>query len=505
MSDYAPLPDTDHKSSTAQESPARTDLSTAEAQRSSDFKINPSNSNGDLPTDNNITAKLHSTNVPLSRRQQMAINLGKTNGNRYVQRLLDAPPTIQRDGEGGSPTWSPPSVFEIESTNLTTRQDAGLAALVMSDRMSSIQRIVPAGYDTTALANSARSISTLIRQMGTEGDLTQDNINQLNIYTVYAETAMENALTAIRQEIRLNLRSLASPPDTSGLDQMEARIAEQLHTTFINGANDSAVASLRAGLDAINDYKSKADTVATWAGRVTSMVGASRINEMITRFSTNSELLGQGLTRLRQVVQAADVVQSLATANHTDVGTNQHSLAQFRAAVDAIDLAMSFASAVPLIGTLWSDFYAPMTRSILNMLEIIFNLQDRQGREMQMVEWMTNNSVDPSSGRAPRITPGLQQYFPGGQPVLDFMYVLMNDGDPAVTPAVDSYFREHLGQFNAGLGDRDQLQTESDSTWYNPLSWGSEERTVNLVSWLRQNGRTVWAQLYGDLPTTLRP
>ena len=248
--------------------------------------------------------------------------------------------------------------------------------------------------------------------------------------------------------------------------------------------------------------KEHVDRVATWARRATSLLTTPRINQFLDNFLRRSEQLGTGLQHLQHLAQSAQAMNTLFTRNG---GTSQDSIAQFRATLDLIDVGMTFVRGVPLIGQLWSDYYSPMTRAILNQLQIIFDIQDRQGREHQLVEWMINNAADPASGVAPRITPYLAQYFPGGQPVLNFMFALVNGHTPTVTSAVESFFVEHEDQFNAGLEERDQLETESTAEWYNPFSWvGAETHATNLLDWVTQHSRTVWAQLYGDLPYTLQ-
>lgn len=107
-------------------------------------------------------------------------------------------------------------------------------------------------------------------------------------------------------------------------------------------------------------------------------------------------------------------------------------------------------------------------------------------------------------GTTPIIPAALIMFFPGGQPILDFMYPLVNDGSASPNATVEQFFLQRRSQFNAGEGNSNQLQSESHSHWYNPLSWGENDTAPNLMDWVTRNSDTVWAQLYGSLPHSLR-
>ena len=84
------------------------------------------------------------------------------------------------------------------------------------------------------------------------------------------------------------------------------------------------------------------------------------------------------------------------------------------------------------------------------------------------------------------------------------MYNLVNGGGATVTGEVEAFFVARKDLFNAGEEDKNKLKSESESHWYNPLSWGAKETSPNLMSWVTRNADTVWSQLYGSLPHSLR-
>lgn len=96
---------------------------------------------------------------------------------------------------------------------------------------------------------------------------------------------------------------------------------------------------------------------------------------------------------------------------------------------------------------------------------------------------------------APLIPPQFAKYFKGGQPVFGFMYALMNGGNPSVTFVVEQFFVTHADQLNIVYeDDNEKLETE----------WNlfSADGAPTLITWVHRNKHTVWAQLYGNFPTT---
>lgn len=421
-------------------------------------------------------------------------------GNAAVARL------IQRDNPPAAPaslSYQAPAVFDDIRTAARTRGEAGMITLLMADRLTSLRDSMDGGEGVAAINNVLPALHGFPARIQAPADpgaaLTQDDISQLTIVGGFAASAYTAGMTALRTRILAVFDSIFQPPDMTAIQRAEEEIAEALHRSYINSSNESTVQQLREGLKQIGDYKESVDSVITWARRAASVFSLERASRFLNSVHSGSEFLGTGLTRLTQVATVAGSLQRLFGSAGS--GEVQDGIQRFRAALDVIDVGMSFAGAVPLLGTLWSQYYAPLTRAILNTMQRVFELRDVEGRQLSLVEWMTRPRAP---GETPIIPRGLETYFPGGQAVLNFMYPLVNDGDPVVTPAVETYFIQNISRFNAGLASRDRLTTESDSHWYNPLSWGSADRAPNLLRWARTNQDTIWAQLYGSLPHNLR-
>lgn len=449
-------------------------------------------------------------------QQRTVVKLQGVIGNRAVQRIMSARPgTIQRDdpvtdadtesvAAATTPqTWTVPDIFDDLEHTASTRRDAALACLLMADRLSRLQRVLGEGDGAALIRNTLPSLhdmpATLNAVEDPDATLTGDDVVRLMIAGSFASSAYETGLNTLRTRLNDQFRPVTRPPDFTGLNSVKEQLAERLHSAFNNGTSDSDMQRMRETMETIDGYRGHVDRFISWTGTVTGLFSRTRrASEFLESIGERAAPLSTGIERLTQIVTAADALNRLMGSAST--GEAQEGIASFRATLDLIDIGMSFATAVPLLSSLWSNYYSPMTRAILTGLERIYDAADLQARQITMIQWMQRPRP---SDEAPIIPGSLMSYFPGGQPVLDFMYAVVNDLDPEVTPAVEQYFIQNIDRFNAGL-ETGQLETESDSTWYDPRTWGSADRAPGLLRWVRGQQDVVWAQLYGSLPHTLR-
>jgi hypothetical protein len=160
---------------------------------------------------------------------------------------------------------------------------------------------------------------------------------------------------------------------------------------------------------------------------------------------------------------------------------------------------MSFAKAIPLLGDIWSNYYVPMTNAILNKLEDIALLRDKDIREIAGLNFALDK-MDTSRlpHEAPTIPKDVKSAFPGGQPVFDFMYGIMKGAPMMASSDAREYFAKRRDLFNAPHSDEDNhLETYGANVLEHVI--GSHDNTVNLEEWATKNKETVWAQLYGSL------
>jgi hypothetical protein len=434
-------------------------------------------------------------------RPDTVLRYQRTIGNAAVQRLMHG--VIQRDDPPAQvATWRAPAIFDdLGDTVASSKRDGGMLVVLIVSRCGVLRRALgerPPGQ--AALESIDGDVESITRAIGAydHGDdpLTREDVELLNDWAEVVTALYREGVASIQASIRAEIRPLTRAPDLSRLDAVTAEAAEALHTAFNAGETGSSIQQLRSVIDTIEEYRSSAHNVVEWSERIGNVLQFDRASRFLSAIGERSAALGDGIQKVQHVLTVAT---SLSTILGGTSGSEMHnSVSQFRAALDLIDVAMNFADAVPLLGTLWSSYYSPMTRAILDGIERLEQLRDRQNRDLAQVNWMTPNSRRDSHG-VPIIPVGLASAFPGGQPVFAFMYRLMNDMDPEVTPAVEAYFAANADRFNAGLPSGRELETESSAPWYDVFA--SDDRAPELLGWVMRNRNAVWAQLYGAMPT----
>jgi len=159
-------------------------------------------------------------------------------------------------------------------------------------------------------------------------------------------------------------------------------------------------------------------------------------------------------------------------------------------------------TSVPVIGQWWSGYIRPCAELALDKLQKLDDMIDKSTRSNLADEWWQRASKGMS---APNITEsGLQgalltKVFPGGQPMLNFMWSLFRGNPPDSVPeVVQKHMLKFRKQFNAGQPEADQLQT--DSAWSNAWNLFGDEKSPNLKAWMLKNKETIWGMQYGALP-----
>lgn len=444
--------------------------------------------NGDAPRETQAST-LNMPRLGDIQRKRIARNINYHQGNAHLQRTLNH---IQRENGNNRGSWSVPFGGGTASTNQQVLQ--GL--LVILQEISQLQSQFDDGEYEDEFNEKFRSIRRMSEQFQGEGEIDLIQAGLLNMWGDELTEFHRQKMGILRGRLSRGLTDFTiNPGDTSAL---ESQLAEELHYGFIEGSEDQ-IGSIREAVEKLSEYNERVQQVLGYARSAASRLNAARTANAIERAIGGSEALGSLAGKVTNVLTAAHSLATISGLDNQAVGSAQNSINQFSAAMEGVDLAMNLASGIPLLGQLWSQWYKPMIDAIVPMLRTIARADDRTGRNLALLDWIEANEA---GAQAPRIPRELRQYFPGGQPVLNFMYALVNGGDASPTPAVEAFFLEHRDLFNAGMDERRQLEREGPD-WYNPFSWREEERLTNLMSWIRRNSNTVWSMLYGDLPHSL--
>jgi hypothetical protein len=396
-----------------------------------------------------------------------------------------------------SSSWKPP--FGLDP--VTTHEEAREATLAIYVRIANLNSELKEAGETDAadkLELIAQEAVARSQSMAGATPITEKEASDLTEFGKDADKADTEAIGILSRKAEEGLASIANaaPPDTSAI---EDELAESLHDAFRKGSTDR-VGELKETIEKLNKYKEKVSSVLTWAKRAATAAKAAKTAEQLESAIGKLESAGGVLDKVGEVLTAAHAFATITGLDNKAVSPTQDSINKFQAGLDTIDLAMGYFKAVPLLGTLWSSYYKPLTQECLRLIGVIDRYQDIENRQFGLLEfWEQRSSGGRKSGQAPTIPSYLLDSFPGGQSVLDFMFAIMHDGVPQPTSAVETFFLDHRELFNVKQESWDKLEGEGGSHWYKPWTWGDEEILKNLIPWVQRNRRTVWSMLYGSL------
>ena len=380
-------------------------------------------------------------------------------------------------------TWTPP--FDLPAAS--KKYEAALRLIIMAQDLNELKESM-GSLDKSQLESAVSGIQSLGNDMRSEDALTTDDVNKLEIVSVFAKTAADTGRQALSALISQALQSMFQA-DTGGMDNLQSDLDEEMRKSFKDGADPSRIAQIKSGMDAIGKYKGYADNVADWATKANSLLNSAKLKEYVEAFGKNSKKLGEGMKIVGQVLDAAKLITSLTT--NQGPGQSANDIAKFEATLSGIDLVMGFAGAVPGLGQLWSGYYKPLTEACIKHMKYIFKMVDEQKRDLTLLEWETDQGKGRGPGGTPIIPALHMSAFPGGQSILNYMYPLVNGGGATMTPDVEQFFIAHKSLFNAGADSKDPIDTE----WH----FFKKDTSPNLVPWITKNASTVWAMLYGNM------
>ena len=232
--------------------------------------------------------------------------------------------------------------------------------------------------------------------------------------------------------------------------------------------------------------------VEKWAGYGADLerdiAGAGKLGEIKAGLKKLSEKAGE-YKRFIDLVR--DVGKLTGKLGNTPAGLDE--VAALESAFKTIDFVIS-KSAPPFLKDLWTKFIykgaMQCTQNIQALKDLRSAAERGPVRELFFAAHRGNASA-PSIKKAPSYDS--DEHFPGGQPVLDFMWQLMRDPDSvtAVPAGVEDYFVEFVDEFNAGAGG-DELEKD-----WNLLS---RDRAPNIVPWVKRHRDDAWVKLYGAVP-----
>jgi hypothetical protein len=432
--------------------------------------------------------------------------LQRQRGNAYVQRLLQeraggltdrfAGANAERGPQLHRQPAATPATSNVGTTwqmpfELGPVQDRGTARSGITAIQAQIgkSRQDLEGAEIAQLDSDLKALGTLASQIPGDAALTGQDVTLLSGISALVEQNDKSRLANVQNRLAQTLEGLSS------LDIAEDRINEAIHNAFAEGEKDE-LAELKETVEKVHSFNEGAHKVIDWSKSAAGALKLVKTFEELEKLAEWSKQGGELVEHIGQIMDAADALATLAGKHNVAGGEMQASIRQLRAGYQLLDVGLGLVKNVPLLGTLWSKWYYPLAKACLDGLMKITRLVDKSERDS-----IVYAPRGPTG--APIIPEKAASYFPGGQPVLNCMFALVNGGMLVLTPEVEEYFIKNAELFNIGQAKDDEIEVKSDSHWYNPFSWGSRERAPNLKEWLPGNADKVWTQLYGNLPHNL--
>jgi hypothetical protein len=443
-------------------------------------------------------------------RQLMALQ--ETRGNDYVQRSVseagpkpvdkestaDAAQALRPDTSAGrSQSYlinrfvTLPSLAAITATvsqrewMRNTIRDLGMRLIELKNQMKKLEE--DTAYEE--LDELTEEVWVWLDVINGEEPQSTEDLRFFKDFVAEAEDTYASNLGILTRRATEALAPIADAeePDVSAvLDDLQ----EAAHFAFIEASEDQ-IGAVSDAIEKVQGYQGEVAKVLKWAK---SAAKAARDAETLASLEKAiGKVKGAGgiLEKMSNVAKSAHAVATIAGLDNKAVASYQDDINKFEAAIEAMDVALGVLDAVPLLGTLWSKYYMPVTKRCLELVRELGRHRDLEGRQMAFIKFMQTGEL-PAKAEL--------KFFPGGRPVLRFMLAIMGDETPAVTPSVERFFLEHKGLFNLPFeGGHNELESEGGASWYDPSSWSDEEKLKNLVPWVRRNRYLVWAMLYGSL------
>jgi hypothetical protein len=424
--------------------------------------------------------------------------------------------SVARDDDGGTPAATVPPATTSSSalssspdtTTDATAQPAGSwtapfdlgaqadtagASAALVDIKAKLDEWKEVGFEAEmnlaygAVDRALRSVSVANRA------LTADEATQLTAAGLIAHQAYVDALANFQAMIAAELDKYTGVDAMAGLDA----IAEETHKAFMGGKDENNLAKAKEALEKAHSLGGEVEKYVGYAEKTKSFIKAAgkltEIKQGLGEFNEKLETAGS-------IADLAESVLTLAGQLNQQPSEMQSDIGKFRATFKIIDFAIS-KSKVPVIGQIWEGYIKPCAEIAFKQLGKLDEMGDAQTRLSRVDEWWETagkGMAAPSIEASGLEGIALATYFRGGQQMLDFMWSLFRGPDPDAVPSgVEAVFLQFRSQFNEGEDENDKIET--DTKWYNPLTWFGQKHSPNLLDWVKKHKETVWSMLYGEL------
>jgi hypothetical protein len=394
-----------------------------------------------------------------------------------MKTLEDEP--LQMVGE--TTTWTPP--FE-GSTPIRTNGEFLLAMLRLSEDMSQLRASLPAGASApnfTEMQTELQGWVGAFRSESASANVSSFYLTQLNnSFNSDYRSAYLEGLTMVKS----NMIAQIAPLQRSRI--IEPLSEENMNTlrAAFSSSDESTLSKISSLIETISSYNTKVNMLSSFIGTIRSAInGASRLE----RLTSITEGFGTILEKAGQVVTALRVISGVIHSTNGATTASMQAIDNLETGFRAIDLTMTFAQGVPILGQLWSGYYMPAIELCLTGIRRIADLSSQQAHQLVELNIQTGGR---NRENAPQLGPDAQ-HFQGGQAVLDFMWQVMRENPVTPSQEVHDYFIDHQNLFEAGAGDSMTVTGNGLTDFW------QDNRVQGLYSWASVHKQRIWGMLYG--------
>jgi hypothetical protein len=449
--------------------------------------------------------------TPFSPRSVAALQ--RQVGNRAASRLLfpstakgratgqAAQPAVQRDGPVASKaTWNPPHFFEDDGLiPVTDHYQARNNLEMISLTLGTVARWgYPVAQILLGRAEQTRDA------MAEQGDLTQDEVDNLSNLGAAAVLACQEGTRLMLDELMSSLTQYKMP---GGFDGTADEISDLLHEAF--GADEDLLTKAKDLSENLHIAEENLHYITEWGEQAFAevkmleaegMMAAHYLETAESTFKHVIEGAGEILPWAIAIHGAMQAIwasaSAIAAAHDSSKSSAQQAAAGIEAGTSTVSALLGAGAVIGLesaagVGLVWADLVIPETKAALEALEHTDKLCSDIARK-NVPGWYDQVV----NGGGPPVIPKIfltQNWFPGGQDTLNYMWAAFQGSPPEQVPdEVTRFFYANRKKMNLEHSESDQLDTE----WH----LFSANEVKNLNEWITSNKQEVWGMLYGSLP-----
>jgi hypothetical protein len=331
-----------------------------------------------------------------------------------------------------------------------------------------------------------------------DGDLTDAEVSDLNALGTASLLAY---LAGVKQMKETLTKSLEQYKQPAGLEGADDKVAELLHEGF-TGEHSVLEHAKHAShsLHVVNEDLHALIEMAEIARKQVTMIQHWYVKPTETSFDKILAHGGEFLHYANLIhanVQALWTAVSAIEASHdSSKSATQKGTAGVEAGFASVTAGLAVGTFVGIagatgMGLIWANLVGPQTTKAIEALNTLDKKLANAARA-NVAAWWAEEAM--KGGGAP-IIPKLylaQNWFPGGQATLNYMWAVFQGATPENAPAeVTKFFYENKKKMNEGHEGGEELDTE----WH----LFRENEVKNLKEWVESHKVEVWGMLYGKL------